>query len=47
MMPDTMVMTILCENGVNMPVDRDDVITVTNNLADLAKNWYNYVFEDA
>ena len=28
-MPDTTVMPILCENGVEVPFDRDDVIKVT------------------
>ena len=36
-MPDTMVMTILCENGVKMPVDRDNVIKVTNEKLIQAK----------
>ena len=30
MMPDTMVMPILCEKVVKVPVERDDVIKVTN-----------------
>ena len=31
-MPDTIVMPILCENGVEVPFDRDDVIKVTKIL---------------
>ena len=31
MMPDTMVILILCPNGVKVPVDRGDVIGVTES----------------
>ena len=30
-MPDTVVIPILCQNGVKVPVDRDDVIGVTES----------------
>ena len=31
MMPDTVVIRILCPNGVKVPVDRGDVIEVTES----------------
>ena len=34
MMPDTMVIRILRLNGVQVPVDRGDVIGVTNDKVD-------------